>query len=230
MNLAIIPARGGSKRIPKKNIKIFNGRPIIYWPIKAAIESKLFDEIIVSTDDDEIAEIAKNLGASVPFKRPKELSDDYTGITPVIAHAINWALKSNIKPDFACCICATAPMIDSVDLIKSYNMIKEAKCDYVFSISSYRSSIFRSLQITANGNIKMNYPENFNKRSQDLPSAFFDAAQFYWGKIESWVGNKKIFDENSKGYVLPEWKVKDIDTLDDWIYAEIMQKVTSSEK
>lgn len=230
MNLAIIPARGGSKRIPKKNIKIFNGYPIIYWSIKAAIESRLFNDIIVSTDDDEIASVAREFGALVPFKRPLELSDDYTGITPVVAHAINWALDSKMLLDFVCSISATAPMIDSNDLIKSFNKIKNSHYNYVFSICPYTSSIFRALQINDREEVKMFYPDNFNKRSQDLPPAFFDAAQFYWGKIESWINNKMIFDENSKGYMLPEWKVKDIDNLDDWHFAEIMQRVVSNEK
>jgi len=181
MYLAVIPARGGSKRIPRKNIKLFYGRPMIAWSIEAAQKSGCFDNIIVSTDDDEIAEIARAYGATVPFKRPRELADDHTGTTPVIAHAADWHRTQGMALSAVCCIYATAPFVQAGDIRKGLQMLQAERCDYVFSVTSYPFPIQRSIRITAAGRVEMFYPDQFKTRSQDLEEAYHDAGQFYWG-------------------------------------------------
>ncbi|WP_108647147.1 pseudaminic acid cytidylyltransferase [Polynucleobacter rarus] len=220
MNIAVIPARGGSKRIPRKNIKDFCGKPIIAWSIEVARESGLFSNVIVSTDDDEIAQISKEFGAEVPFVRPEELSNDFVGTTKVIAHSTNWALNKYSNLEAVCCIYATAPFIQVQDLVVAFKKLKSEKKDYVFSITDFGTSIFRSFQLDSNGGLEMFFPEHFDTRSQDLPSAFHDAAQFYWGDTKSWIEEKKMFSKNSGAITLPRWRVQDIDTPDDWIRAE----------
>lgn len=182
MNMAVIPARGGSKRIPRKNIKDFCGKPMIAWSIEAAKKSGLFDRIIVSTDDAEIAEVAKRWGADVPFMRPAELSDDHAGTTGVIAHATQWALDQGLclDPDAVCCIYATAPFIQVEDLKRGLEALKSGGWAYAFSVTDFASPILRSFRQDAEGGIEMFFPEHFSTRSQDLPTALHDAGQFYW--------------------------------------------------
>lgn len=225
MKLAVIPARGGSKRIPRKNIKDFCGKPILAWSIEAAKASNCFDRIIVSTDDREIADAACAWGAEVPFVRPAELSDDYTGTLPVIAHAIetiNAASKQVVEK--ACCIYATAPFIQPEDLQKGLQCLSAGNVDYVFSVTSYAFPIQRALRITAEGRIAMFQPEHFTTRSQDLDEAWHDAGQFYWGKAEAWLNQVPMFSSDSLPVVLPRHRVQDIDTLEDWILAERLFK------
>ena len=229
MNLCVIPARGGSKRIPKKNIKNFCGKPIIAWSIEQAIKSKCFDKIIVSTDDKDIAKIAKSYGAEIPFVRPKKLSDDFTGTTPVIAHAIKWYIKKNYNPSYVCCIYAAAPFISLSDLKKGLEILKKNRCDYVFPIINYSYPIQRSFKIKKNNRLKMFNPEYFNYRSQDLEEAFHDAGQFYWGKKNSWLQNRVIVSERASPIILPRSRALDIDTMEDWKIAETMFK-TNYEK
>lgn len=224
MNIAVIPARGGSKRIPRKNIKEFNGKPMIVWSIEAAIKSELFDQVIVSTDDIEIAEIAKSNDASVPFLRPSHLANDTAGTTPVIAHAIQWTIENNLKPKNVCCIYATAPFINVEDLKLGHQIIKQEKWNYAFPVTTFPSPIFRSFRADESAGIEMFYPENFNVRSQDLPEAFHDAGQFYWGKTEAWLDQKTLFSEKSYPIKIPRWRVQDIDTLEDWTRAESIFK------
>ncbi len=216
MNIAIIPARGGSKRIPKKNIKNFCGQPIIAYSIQAAQKSGLFDRIIVSTDDKEIAEVSRKSGAEIPFMRPKELADDYTGTTDVIAHAVDWFRDNKHYPDAVCCIYPTAPFISTDDLSQGLKLLQSGNWNYVFPATEYASPIFRSFKVLSNGGIEMFFPESFNKRSQDLPEALHDAGQFYWGLPDSWATCQKIFDKNSCPLRIPRWRVHDIDTMDDW--------------
>lgn len=230
MNVAIIPARGGSKRIPRKNIKFFDGKPMIAWSIEAANRSEIFDKIIVSTDDEEIAEISEKFGAQIPFFRPKELSDDFTGTTEVIKHAIDFLNKDGFDIKFACCIYAIAPLINFLDLKKSFEVINKNNWSYVFSVSEYSTSIYRSFTTNSKGGINMIFPENFTARSQDLPISLFDAAQFYWGKAEAWTNEIKIFDKKSCPYVLPNWRVCDIDTFEDWRRLELMKEIISKTK
>lgn len=222
MNIAIIPARGGSKRIPRKNVKLFYGKPIIAWSIIAAQSSRLFDHIIVSTDDYEISNIAQKLGAEVPFIRPSELSDDYAGTTEVVAHATQWSIGQGWPVKAVCCIYATAPFVYADDLKRGVNTLESGSWEYAFSATEFASSIFRSFQKLPEGGIRMFFPEYFTSRSQDLPQALHDAAQFYWGRPSSWLEGKQIFGEHSTPILIPRWRVQDLDSEEDWIRAEIM--------
>lgn len=222
MKLAIIPARGGSKRIPRKNIKPFCGKPMIVWSIEAARESNCFDRIIVSTDDAEIANVARTHGAEVPFMRPPELSDDYTGTIPVIAHAIDW-INHNVAPvEFACCLYATAPFVQADDLRRGLDVLNTSGADYAFSVTSYAFPIQRAIRITADQRVEMFNSEHFDTRSQDLEEAFHDAGQFYWGRTEAWSSGKPIFSHDAAPVPLPRHRVQDIDTDEDWQRAQLM--------
>ena len=220
MRVAIIPARGGSKRIPRKNIKDFCGKPMITWSIEAAQASKCFDKVIVSTDDQEIADIAHKYGAEAPFIRPANLADDYTGTAPVIRHAIHWLDEHEEKVDFACCIYPTAPFLYAMDLRAGWAVISNSGYDYVFSVTRYAFPIQRAIRITEQGRVAMWSPEHFRTRSQDLEEAWHDAGQFYWGTAEAWCEERVVFGENSAPVKLPRYRVQDIDTLEDWISAE----------
>ena len=224
MKVAVIPARGGSKRIPRKNIKLFNGKPMIAWSIEAAKASGLFDRIIVSTDDAEIAEVARQWGADVPFMRPEALSNDYAGTTPVIAHATQWALDQGMDIEAVCCIYATAPFLQVGDLKQGWQALTSGDWDYAFTVTDFAAPIFRAFKQSTGGGIEMFFPEHFSTRSQDLPVALHDAGQFYWGRPAAWLEDKRIFDQRSKPIVIPRWRVQDIDTLDDWDLAEIIYK------
>jgi pseudaminic acid cytidylyltransferase len=225
MKIAIIPARGGSKRIPRKNIKDFCGKPMIAWSIIAAIESKCFDRIVVSTDNDEIANIARSYGAEAPFKRPDELSDDFTGTIPVIAHATRWLINNGSLINKVCCIYATAPFIKPLDIQKGLRIIETTNADYAFSVTSFPFPIQRALKITKDNNVLMFHPEFINTRSQDLEEAWHDAGQFYWGNAKSWLDHKPVFSETSAPVILPRYRVQDIDSQEDWIRAEFMFKL-----
>jgi N-acylneuraminate cytidylyltransferase len=230
MKIAIIPARGGSKRIPHKNIKPFYGKPMIAWSIEAAKASELFERIIVSTDNAEIAEVAKHWGAEVPFIRPEELSNDYTGTTPVIAHAIQWLLEQGEPVSAVCCIYATAPFIQVNDLIQGWEQLNSGNWDYTFSATDFAAPIFRSFNQTKTGGVEMFFPEHFATRSQDLPNALHDAGQFYWGLPKAWLEGKIIFSSSSKPIIIPRWRVQDIDTLEDWQRAEILATIILEHK
>lgn len=227
MRVAIIPARGGSKRIPRKNIKEFCGKPMIAWSIEAAINSGCFDKIIVSTDDQEIADISRQCGAEVPFMRPQELSDDYTGTIPVIRHAVEWLQAREGVVDYACCIYATAPFVSPQDLQTGWERINGSSHDYVFSVTSYAFPVQRAIRITEQGQVNMFTPEHFMTRSQDLEEAWHDAGQFYWGTAEAWLQEKALFSEGSVPVKLSRHRVQDIDTSEDWIRAEWLFKAMS---
>ncbi len=220
IKIAVIPARGGSKRIPRKNIKPFFGKPMIAWSIEAAKATRIFDHIIVSTDDDEIAEIGRQYGAEVPFTRPSELSDDYTGTTEVIAHATQWFINKGLSVNAVCCIYATAPFVQASDIKKALKEFESDNWLYAFSATDFAAPIFRSFEIDSNGGTKMFFPEHFETRSQDLPDAMHDAGQFYWGKANAWIKGKRIFDSHSKPVLIPRWRVQDIDTEADWERAQ----------
>lgn len=224
MRLAIIPARGGSKRIPRKNIKPFCGKPMIAWSIEAALESGCFDRVIVSTDDDEIAEVARQYGAEVPFMRPLELSDDHTGTIPVIRHAIGTINSQSRAVEQACCLYATAPFIQAEDLRRGLEILQGSGGDYAFSVTSYAFPIQRAIRLTPEGRVEMFYPEHFNTRSQDLEEAYHDAGQFYWGRADAWLQGKMIFSPASLPVMLPRHRVQDIDTSEDWVRAEWLFK------
>lgn len=220
MKLAVIPARGGSKRIPRKNIKHFCGKPMIAWSIEAADRAGCFDEIIVSTDDAEIAEVARAHGAEVPFMRPSELSDDYTGTIPVIAHAIEWMNRNAGSVSIACCLYATAPFLRAEDINTGLAALVQTNADYAFAVTSYAFPIQRAFRITTDQRISMFYPEFFQSRSQDLDEAWHDAGQFYWGLASAWLEGKTVFSKDSTPVLLPRYRVQDIDTPEDWIRAE----------
>jgi N-acylneuraminate cytidylyltransferase len=223
MNIAIIPARGGSKRIPRKNIKEFCGKPMIAYAITAAKKSNLFDRIIVSTDDEEIARIAKEWGAEIPFVRPVELANDYTTTVPVIVHAIESCIKLGWQFDNVCCIYPCVPFIQIDDLKGALGCLSGGKGDYCFSIAEYPSSIQRALKLTGDGKTQPFYPEYEATRTQDLEVAYYDAGQFYWGATQAWLTKPKIH-RCGIGYVIPNWRVIDIDTADDWATAELLSQ------
>lgn len=225
MRVAIIPARGGSKRIPRKNIKSFAGLPIIAYSIKTAQKSGLFEKIIVSTDDEEIADIARSYGAEAPFIRPKELSDDYIATTPVIAHAIQTLQEQGDVIEAACCIYATAPFARFEDINRAYEALINRQKSYAFPVTTFPFPIFRGVKRDDDGNIEMFWPEHFSTRSQDLPEAYHDVGQFYWGMSEAWLEGRAIFSDAATTIVLPRHLVQDIDTQEDWVRAELMYKV-----
>jgi len=225
MNICVIPARGGSKRIPRKNIKKFNGKPIIAYSIEAALKSNCFDQVIVSTDDDEIAEVAKKYGAQVPFLRPDELSNDYAGTIPVIKHAIEWMEDNKSSVENVCCLYATAPFIQSQTISKAFQQLQESNSDYCFSVTSFVFPIQRAIKIVKKNKVSMFYSDYFNTRSQDLEEAYHDAGQFYWGKAQAFKDELPIFSEAASPYILPRYLVQDIDTTEDWIRAEAMYRV-----
>tara|TARA_B100000315_G_C14494651_1_gene549313 strand:- start:269 stop:958 length:690 start_codon:yes stop_codon:yes gene_type:complete len=222
MNVAVIPARGGSKRIPRKNIKDFCGKPLIAYSIKTAVNTGIFDDIIVSTDNKEIADVAKEYGAKVPFIRPNALSGDFSTTGDVMVHAMKWIQKNIDSISVVCCIYATAPFIQKEDLLNAYEVFKTNKWSYVFSATTFPFPIQRAIKRLDNGGITMFQPEHFETRSQDLEEAYHDAGQFYFGKPEAWLNNEKIFESKSEVVVLPKWRVQDIDTYEDWISAEYL--------
>ena len=218
--VCIIPARGGSKRIPRKNVKPFCGKPMLAWSIGAARSAGCFQRIIVSTDDAEVADLAKRLGAEVPFMRPAELSDDHTGTSAVVAHAVEWVTSQGQRPDFVCCLYATAPFVTASSLRRGLDALTTAGCDFSLPVTSYAFPIQRAVHITPDGRVQMFEPERFNTRSQDLDEAFHDAGQFYWGRREAWLEGRSIFSAGSVPVLLPRHCVQDIDTPEDWERAE----------
>lgn len=222
MKLCVIPARGGSKRIPRKNIRLFAGEPIIAYSIATAHKCKLFDRIMVSTDDTEIANISESLRAEVPFLRPPELADDYTGTNSVVKQAIEWHNTRGIKIEFACCLYATAPFVQTYDLRKAYNLLLKSGKAFVFSVTRYTFPIQRALRLNELGEIEAIYPEHRETRSQDLEQTFHDAGQFYWGTAHAFLDEIPLFSNHSLPLILPSHRVQDIDNEEDWQRAEIM--------
>lgn len=221
--VAIIPARGGSKRIPRKNIKPFFGQPMISYSIRAAQESGLFDSVVVSTDDEEIADVARSFGADIPFMRPPSLADDHAGTGAVVIHALEWFSKNGIEYDAACCIYATAPLLDPDRLKEGWDKLQGKR--FAFSVTSFPFPIQRALKQTADGSVDMFWPENLTKRSQDLEPAYHDAAQFYWGWTDAWLNGEIAFSPISAPVILLRTQVVDIDTPEDWEVAEVTYRV-----
>lgn len=231
-SICIIPARGGSKRIPRKNIKPFCGRPIIEYSIEAAFKSGLFDVVMVSTDDDEIAAIAKEAGAAVPFVRSAKNADDFTGTGDVVIEVLNEYEKLGMEFNVACCIYATAAFINFEKIREGYNILLSGGFDAVFPVVKYGSPIWRSYNLSDNMGVIMNFPENDTKRSQDLPNAYYDAGQFYIVKTRDFsiIPNKNSFGLNKGAIVLDEMEVQDIDTVEDWKIAELKFKLIKENK
>ena len=229
ITVCIIPARGGSKRIPRKNIKPFCGKPMIAWSIEAAQASGCFHRILVSTDDEAIARTAREWCAETPFLRPVDLSDDHTGTLPVIRHAVEWLESQGHSIDLACCLYATAPFARAEDLQRGQQQLKESDAAFVFSVTSYAFPIQRAIRINEEGRVVMFQPENFHKRSQDLEEAYHDAGQFYWGRKHAWLNETFFFTPSSAPLVLPRHRVQDIDTPEDWARAEWLFRAMQAE-
>jgi len=228
--IAVIPARGGSKRIPRKNIKPFCGKPMIAYSIEAAIRAGIFDEIIVSTDDEEIADVARNAGASVPFMRPKELSDDFTATGAVVEHAIKFLQARGDRIKFVCTIYATAPLIDEIYIKLGLEKLRASNAKNAFSCTSMPFPIWRTFKIAKDGRCEMFWRENFDKRSQDLEEAYQDAGQFYWTNLDAPSSDEIFFGRDSIAIVLPRHLVQDIDTPQDWIRAEFLYEAVQKSR
>lgn len=228
MSIAIIPARGGSKRIPRKNIRLFAGKPMIAHAIVAAKASGLFEHIVVSTDDDEIAATARGWGAETPFVRPADLANDHTATVPVIAHGIQACMALGWTFEHVCCIYPGVPFIQIEDLKGALALLMELGADYCFPVTEFPSAIQRALKRQADGLMQPFYPQFEMTRTQDLEPAYHDAGQFYWGKAGAWLENTKIHS-GGIGYVIPNWRVVDIDTPEDWLRAEAMYKAIQNE-
>lgn len=224
-NVAIIPARGGSKRIPRKNIRDFLGKPIIAYSIETALESRLFEEVMVSTDNEEIAEVAKNYGAKVPFMRSKKNADDHATTVDVLVEVLYTFGEKNKRFENGCCIYPTAPLLKAKYLEKGYKKLLDEAFSTVFPVVEFSYPIERSLKLCEKGKVEMKWPEHLDSRSQDLPKAYHDAGQFYWFKVEELLKEKKLFGKNSGAIVLPNTSVQDIDTEEDWKLAELKAKL-----
>ena len=226
--IAVIPARSGSKRIPRKNVKLFLGKPMISYAISAAIGSGLFNHVIVSTDDDDIAEVAIALGAEVPFLRPASLSDDFTVTVSVIEHAITKCLDIGWVFDFVCCIYPCVPLLQATDLQRSFQIFLDSNAKFCYPVVEFQSAIQRALLMDNNGRLSFVNPMDELTRTQDLVTTFHDAGQFYWGSTNSWLSETRMHS-NAVGYTIPTWRTIDIDTFEDWKRAEILTKSLDSE-
>ncbi len=218
MKIAVIPARGGSKRIPRKNIKQFSGKPMIAWAISIALESNLFDEVVVSTDDDEIANVARSWGAKTPFVRPANLADDLTPTVPVVAHAVSACSNLGWGVEYACCIYPCVPFLQVSDLVDALNMLLDYNADFVYPVTEYAHPVQRSMRRLSSGKMQFYSPEFELTRTQDLEKSYHDAGQFYWGTLPAWLEHKKMHTDGL-GMPIPNWRVVDIDSEDDWIRA-----------
>jgi N-acylneuraminate cytidylyltransferase len=220
MIVAVIPARGGSKRIPRKNIRPFAGKPIIAYPITAARDCGLFTHIIVTTDDEEIASVARAFGAETPFRRPAELADDHTGTNEVTAHTLEWIAGRGVQATVACCIYPTAPLITRCDLRRGYELLISSGKSFAFSAARFSFPVQRAIRVAADGGVAPFFPQWIERRTQDLEEAYHDAGAFYWGRAEAFRTGLPVFAAHSAALVLPPHRVQDIDTLEDWEHAE----------
>lgn len=222
MKIAVIPARGGSKRIPHKNIRPFACKPVIGYSIETALECGLFNRVIVSTDDPKIASVAESFGAEVPFLRPVELSDDFTGTNDVVKHCLQWLMKNNYPVSYACCIYATAPFVQAEYLRAGFERLVETGKLFAFSVTSFPFPVQRAIRIKMDGSVEAIYPEYISTRSQDLEETYHDAGQFYWGTTDAFLNDEIVYSSSSVPVILPRYLVQDIDTLEDWRCAELM--------
>ena len=227
MNIAVIPARGGSKRIPRKNIRPFAGKPMIAHAIATAQESGLFEHVVVSTDDDEIATIAEKWGAEVPFRRRAALADDHTPTVPVIADAIHRCEALGWHAAYICCVYPCVPFLRAADLRGALATLKSSTKDYCFAVTGFPAAVQRALRRDPDGTMTPMYPAHQLTRSQDLEPAFHDAGQFYWGRRDAWMSNPRVHDQ-SLGLLLPNWRAVDIDTEADWVRAELQHSALIS--
>jgi len=223
MRIAVIPARGGSKRIPRKNIKPFCGQPMIARAIGIARASCLFDHVVVSTDDAEISAIALAAGAQLPFVRPPELADDLTPTVPVIAHAVQSCQNLGWDVTHACCIYPCVPLLSGQDMAQALALALESGADFVYPVTEFAHPIQRAMRRLNTGQMKFLQPENEMARTQDLEKAYHDAGQFYWGRASAWLSHKRMHSAGL-GLPVPHWRVVDIDTEDDWKRAELIYR------
>ena len=229
MRIAVIPARAGSKRIPGKNIRKFLGKPIIVHSINTALNSKLFDKVLVSTDSLEVADIAREHGALTPFLRSKKISDDYAGIDRVMAHAVQWMVDAKWKIEATCCIYATAPFLRTDDLKIGLKLFKSGNWDYSCGVLAYAHPIQRALRKKQHGKVSLMRKEHYHTRTQDLEIAYHDAGQYYWGKPDAWLKQRPIFMSETIVQVMPSWRVNDIDTEEDWRRSELIANIIMKE-
>lgn len=222
MRIAVIPARGGSKRIPMKNIRSFCGLPMIGHTINLVKSLGLFDEVIVSTDSQEIADVALSYHAQVPFLRPEELSGDFVGTAPVMSHAVRYLQRKYQDLEAVCCIYATAALMSKEDLASGLIHLNQTGVNFAFSAGRFPSAVYRGFSINENGGVQMLFPLHSDTRSQDLPVTYFDAGQFYWGKPQAFEQELPIFKDYSRIIQVPRWRCQDIDTEDDWAFAEYL--------
>ena len=227
MKICVIPARGGSKRIPKKNIRHFCGKPMIAWAIGYALKSELFDRVIVSTDEEEIADVARAAGAQIPFFRPPDLADDLTPTVPVIAHAVEACQEIGWWIEYACCIYPCVPFLEISDLTAAFMLLQRFKASYVYPVTDYAHPIQRAMRRLPTGQMQFLQPKHELNRTQDLEKTYHDTGQFYWGTVDSWTTRKTLHSAGI-GLIVPNWRVVDIDNYDDWRRAEILYKAINS--
>ncbi len=220
--IAVIPARGGSKRIPRKNIRDFCGKPMLAWPIEAALGSNCFDRVVVSTDSEEIAELARTIGAEVPFQRPETLADDETGTAAVIRHSIKTLGQEMVLPDEFCCIYATAPFLQPQTIRDGLNRLRDCEAAFAITVTSFPFPIQRAIRLIEADRLEMFWPEHMNARSQDLEESFHDAGQMYWGTTDAWQNKLDFFASHTVAVQIPRYLAQDIDTDEDWRQAELM--------
>jgi pseudaminic acid cytidylyltransferase len=228
-NIAIIPARGGSKRIPRKNIKDFLGKPIIAYSIEAALQCGLFDEVMVSTDDSEIAGVAEKYGARIPFFRSSVNANDHATLAEVILEVIDHYAETQKYFDHICCILPTAPFITSNRISEAYNKMKNENLDSVCPVVEFSYPILRALEISDHNKLKMIWPEHLKTRSQDLKPAYHDSGSFYWINTNALLKEKSLLCKNGSAIILPETEVQDIDTDTDWKLAEMKYKLLNGQ-
>lgn len=229
MNIAIIPARGGSKRIPRKNIRLFRGRPIIAWSIEAALGCDLFDDVMVSTDDEEIATVARSLGANVPFLRSPDTANDMAGTAAVLEEVLDQYKGLGRTYRTGCCIYPTAPFVTTTDLLRGWEQLNSDTVDFVFPVTSFGFPIWRSLSRSSDGRTTMFFPEHRDARSQDLPIAYHDAGQWYWFRVEALLKEHTLYGARAGSIVLPPTRVQDIDQEEDWVIAELKHGLLGAE-
>lgn len=228
MNIAILTARGGSKRIPNKNFREFNGKPMLAWPILAAQRAGIFDEIIISTDSDQIAAVAEEYGVKAPFRRPAELADDHCPTAPVVLHALQWLQENGRTPARVCCLYPTAPFIRAADLRRGLDLLLQG-CPAVVPVTTFAFPVWRALKLSERNDLEFNWPEYQNTRSQDLPELYHDAGQFYWAAVQDFLREKSFLMPGAKALALPRMRVQDLDTPEDWERAELMARALRGE-
>lgn len=225
MTVAVITARGGSKRIPGKNIRLFFGKPMLAWPLLAARKAGIFDRIIVSTDSPEIASVAKEWGAEVPFMRPPELADDHTPTAPVLLHALESLAQEGEEIEYACCIYPTAPFLLPEYLAEGLRQVRDNNAPAALAVATFDFPILRALRECADGSVAFHWPEHELTRSQDLPEFYHDAGQFYWVNAARFRAEKQIVMPGARPVKVPRKRVQDLDTLEDWEAAELMAPI-----